>query len=471
MGICRGASNIRRLYKNMIQAEYWRLMKSHREEILNGNIIKVLILFAVPVALNNIILRFYAIVDTWFTVQLGETAIATLTFVSPINQLILSIANGLAVAGTAMLARRIGEGNEKETKKVLQQLMVIALTSGVFMALAGIFFSSHILALLGATSDIAAAGSSYLTIVMLSAPITFVFTIFLAYKRSYGGTKEALYISLISMTIKVIFSYLFIMVMDFSLEGLAYSLMIAHGLVLVFMLVDINRSTNIELFKKIDFELILKIMIIALPVMLEKSAMSFGHIIGNGFIVEYGETALAGLGVTNRFNSIAFGATAGIGAGLGIIIAQNLGNGQVDRVKKSIRQATVFTFFISIILLGIQLLFRSMIAEIFSSGEVGLYNSIMGSMIVIGPSVIFWAQFQITIGALQGAGLTKRALLISLIRLYVFRVPILILFSQILGYGESSIWYAMLISNALTSVVAFIFLKRIKWEELAEIKG
>ncbi len=58
------------------------------------------------------------------------------------------------------------------------------------------------------------------------------------------------------------------------------------------------------------------IIIIGLPVVLEKSAMSLGHILANKYIVSYGEIPLAGLGITNRINSIAFSASAGIGAGL-----------------------------------------------------------------------------------------------------------------------------------------------------------
>ncbi len=105
-------------------------MKDYREKILNGNLIQAMLLIALPVALNNIVQRFYDLADTWFATTIGSIEIASLTFAGPINQLIVSLANGLAIAGTAMMARKIGEDNRNAAKKICGQLLVIGLALG-----------------------------------------------------------------------------------------------------------------------------------------------------------------------------------------------------------------------------------------------------------------------------------------------------------------------------------------------------
>ncbi len=120
-------------------------------------------------------------------------------------------------------------------------------------------------------------------------------------------------------------------------------------------------------------------------------------------------------------------------------MGQTVGDNNVARAEKAVEIGVRLSLTAGILLFALQMALRPAIARVFSGDDALLYQNIMGSMMVIAPSIVPWALFQVVVGAFQGVGMTKLALLISFIRLYIFRLPMIILFSRVFELGPSSI--------------------------------
>jgi putative MATE family efflux protein len=379
----------------------------------------------------------------------------------------MAIGNGLAIGGAFLIARKIGEVNYEEAKEISLQLIVISVILGIIVSSIGFIYSTNILILLKCTENLIPVAHVYFKLTILSAPFLFINDSYIGIKRAEGDTLTAMYINIIAVIFKILLSYIFIFKLSFGIKSLAYSTIIASGCISIFAVHDMfYKNENMKLsFKnfKFDNKVLYALFIIALPIILEKSSISYGFLMINQYVIGYGEKVLAAYGITNKINSLAFSSVTGFGIALVTIVGQNLGANQIDRVKEAVKKTMIISVSVAIIVIMIILAFKVKIATLFIKDDIIMLHHTLNAMIVYSSSVIAWAIFQVVIGVFQGSGYTKYTLYISLTRLYVFRLPIVILLSKYSNFEEYSIWYAMLLSNILTAIFALFLYFKTNW--------
>ncbi|GKX29425.1 MATE family efflux transporter [Vallitalea longa] len=437
-----------------------------RHMILQGNLWQVILILSVPVVINNFVQSVYNFIDVLFVANIGSKEVAAISFVSPINNLILRVGMGFAIAGTTLIAREIGREDYDRAKLISVQLINFCLMLGSILLIVGFFFSKEILIMMSATDELVSIANLYFKINILSIVFVFINTVYFAIKRARGATLETMIVNTMSVIIKVICSAIFINVMKKGLVGLAVSTIIATMFVSIYAVYDLFiKETNFRLsLKKFRFnkKIISSIFIIGFPLMIEKSSVSYSFIMINKYVLGYGESVLAAYGITNRINSLAFSSVMGFGTAVAVIIGQNLGAKQSKRAKDAVTKTFIIAIITSIVIISVILVLRYNIAGLFSKGDEELLRHTVNAMSVYSISVIPWGIFQVVIGVFQGTGHTKYNLLLSLIRLYIFRLPVVVLLSTYSNLNEYSIWYSMLISNILTAVLSIIIYMRIK---------
>ncbi len=202
---------------------------------------------------------------------------------------------------------------------------------------------------------------------------------------------------------------------------------------------------------------------IGIPSSLGNSGVAFGFIILFSFVVHYGDSAVAALGIGNRLNSLAFMPAVGVGAALTTITGQNLGANQVDRVKKayriSISLALLFLFCTSSIIW----IFAPNLVRIFSTTEDVVYH---GTFYLRALATTTWtiAFFNCSLGLLNGSGHTLYAMFLDAGRLWLIRIPLILLLGNLTSLGVFSVWIAISLSNPLAAILAFIIIKTGVWK-------
>jgi putative MATE family efflux protein len=441
----------------------YKLIKNildRRKLVTQGNMYKAILLLAVPVALNNFIHASYELIDTLFVSSIGSVELAAITFVGPINNMVRAISDGLAIGGTSLIGREVGRENYSKAKSISNQLLILAIIIGMFVSTIGFLFSNQLLLSASATENLLGVANIYFKLTVLSAPFIFINSSYIAIKRASGDTLKPMHINFIAMFIKVITTYIMIFRLNMGVNSLAISTIIGSVFVSVVAFYDLFVKKALMKLKffpiKIDCKVIMTILIIGIPIIIEKSSASYSFIMVNKYILAFGEDVLSGYGITNKINSLSFSTVTGIGTGLAVIVSQNLGAKQVQRAREGVKKSFIVAIGIAVFIIAMIFLAQYPIASLFAQGnQVILYHTI-NAMNVYSISVIPWAIFQVVIGVFQGTGHTRMNLYISLARIYIFRLPLVILLTKISTLQEYSIWYAMLFSNILTAVFALI---------------
>ena len=139
-------------------------IKGSEKEFTSGSINRAIFLLAIPMILEMVMESLFAVVDAFFVAKIGVNAIATVGMTESVITLIYAIAIGLSMAGTAMIARRIGEKKPEEAAVVAVQVFFIAVAVSAILGILGFIYAKDILKFMGGSPELIEAGHQYTSI-------------------------------------------------------------------------------------------------------------------------------------------------------------------------------------------------------------------------------------------------------------------------------------------------------------------
>lgn len=431
--------------------------------ITEGDLNKALIKVSLPLMLNALIYALYNFIDTLFVSGMGRMELASVALIGPLYNVIIAVSTGISISGTALIGQHVGKKAYERVKDYVMHLLLIALFLGMSILITGFFLSSGIMRLASATDQIIFTGGTYFKVLMLSIPLMFLNSVYIAYRSGYGDTKKVMWLHFLSMGVKIIFNYIMIVLLKKGMVYLAYATLLGHFSISLFIVLDLIRhktdvKKSFESFH-LDTSCFKNIVKVGVPVVIERTSMSFSFVMINGSVLKFGETVLAAYGITNRINSVFFSTVSGLGSGLAAVVSQNIGAGHQKRVRQSFIIGMKWGCIVATVFGITILVFKSNFAYLFARDDAHLYGHVIDAISVYSISIIPWAIFQVVIGVFTGAGQTTNNLIITMARLYLFRLPSILLLSRIAILEEFSVWIAMLLSNILTAVFALILYK------------
>lgn len=438
-----------------------------RELILNGKMSKVIMVLSLPIMLNNFIHTIYNLTDTFFVSKIPGNAVAGVQFVWPLIFLISSFGMGMAVATSSIIAQYIGAHQQEKARQTAGQsisfLFVLSLVFGVL----GFLTAPSIIRWMGGTGELYKNAYAYLSIMFLGMPTTFLMNAYNAIKQGQGDTISPLIIGTLSVLMNVILDPIFIFVLDMGVEGAAIATVISTGVFALYgVLTTFSKKQSLKLeFKDLlfDKDILGKIVSIGLPSSTGQATTAFGFTILNVFLVSFGEVTLTAFAVGNRISSLIMMPAMGIGSALATVVGQNLGADNIARaklaVRSSVRLSTVFLVVGGLLMLP----FSENIVAAFS-GDPEVVSSGTEYLNMIIYSIPLMGFFQILVGVFQGSGHTLSAMVLMMGRLWALRIPMVYTLSKLDGFGPSSIWYAMIVSNLVICMVGFGIYMTGRWQ-------
>ncbi len=429
-------------------------MKKWKADILNGQLDKVIWIIIIPIIATNLIDGLYGIIDSLFVANVGSLAVASVTFVSPLQDTFNAVGIGLSLAGCGLIATYIGAQDEERARKMMGHVLSIGCLIGFGLSAFAFFFSEFILRQSGITETLLPDANLYLQLTSWSVGLNFIILLYLAVERAQGNTKQAMTINLLSLGLKIVFCYLFTITVDWGIAGIGLATVLAKGICAVICLVSLMSKKKERYLKLVEykwkFSIMKALMITALPLIIEKSMVSYGFVIINKYVLSFGEAVLAAYGITNKVNSVFFTAVTAFGYGLAVIVAQNVGAQNIERTKAAVWKTMLYALMTAVFYLAFLIPLRPWIAELFVEVSDPTYQHVINAMGIYTASILPWAFTECVLGIFQGTGYTMYNLLISIVRIYVLRVPVVALLCMPMwGLEETGIWIAMLASNVL----------------------
>lgn len=442
-----------------------KIDSKQRRILYDKNILKGILLLALPIMFNNIVKAFHDVVDMLVVGKMDAPAdivsnqIAAIGFVGPVISIFQALAMGVMIAGAALMSQYIGAKKQEEAKKISGQLLIICAIIGVVFNILLYFLCPTILKWMNAEANLYEYSLIYLRIRSFEMTGLFIFFAYQATRQSMGDTVMPVVWNVLSIISNIILTCIFVFVSKMDLRGAAYATVISNMILVPIVIIHMCKSKDMKLtFEslKLNFEKIAQIFKLGWPSAVSQAFTSLGFAIINSVIAGYDDTILSAIAIGNRINSMLLFPTMAVGSVLATFVGQNIGAGNIKRAKKSVNVAMALSLGIGIVGGLVLLPFRPQLAGIFLSQPTDM-DLCVKYLFYLLVGLPLMSVFQCYNGCFQGAGRTGFSLTLSTIRLWVLRVPVLLLMLNVFDVGAQALWICMVVSNFGACILGTIF--------------
>ncbi|SHH39451.1 putative efflux protein, MATE family [Clostridium collagenovorans DSM 3089] len=446
--------------------------QGRRDFILNGDMYKVIITLAIPIMINNLIQTLYNLADGVWVSKIGSVQFAATTFVWPVNFLFISIGAGLGIAGTSILSQLLGNEDIKSAKEYSSQIILITFICSIIFSILGFVLTPFIVKIMGATGELAKYSNIYLRITFLDIPFTFFIFNFNSIFNAQGNTVTPTILSGISAILNVILDPIFIFGLNLGIAGAAIATLLSKALLAVTAVYILKKNYGIikPRFRgvKLNKEMAKKIFSVAIPSSVGQSGSALGFMVLNSFIASYGNATLAAFGMVNRITSLIMQPAMGVGAALTSIIGQNLGAQNFKRAEEGFKKSIVFTIIFSVIGALLLIWQDNLVINFFmqSKDDMEVINQGIRYLWFTCASLPLMGIFSVLQGVFQGSGHTKYSMYMEIGRLWMVRLPMILIFKYLTTVGQNGIWFSMSFSNLIICIYGYYIYKKDSWKEV-----
>jgi len=440
-------------------------LKSEHQDFTTGSIRKAIFMLAIPMILEMCMESVFAVVDIFFVGKLGPNAAAAVGLTESFLTILYSVAIGLSMGATAMVARRVGEKNHDDAAKAGAQATLLALFVSVLISIIGFFYAGTILSLMGANAAIIDMGTTYARI-MLSGNIV-IMLLFLI-NGIFRGAGDAT-IAMRSLWLANICNIILcpILIHYFGLPGAAMATTTGRGIGVCYQVYHLFKGKGIikiHLRHFIpDVSLLKGIFKIASTGTLQFLIGSASWIAMARIIAGFGGDAIAGYTIAIRLLIFFLMPAWGLSNAAATLVGQNLGARQPDRAEKSVWKTAqynaIFMAIVSVLFFTCAEFFVSLI-----NNDPAVVKTAVLALRIVSLGYIFYGVGMVMINAFNGAGDSKTPTWINLFWFWVFQIPFAYLLAIVWNMGPTGVFIAIVVTETCITITSVILFKRGKWK-------
>lgn len=335
-----------------------------------GSPFKLIIAFAIPMILGNLLQQLYNFVDTMIVGQyLGVEALAGVGDTSSINFLILGFCMGVCAGFAVPVAQRFGAKDEVGLRKYVANSLILSVGISVTLALIVSVLCRNILTWMSTPEDVFEYAYIYILTIFIGIPVTFLYNILAGVIRSIGDSKTPLIFLITSLFINVGLDYLFIAVFDWGVFGAAFATVLSQLISgIMCIVVIVKKFTILHISKeewKVDKKCVSVLCAMGVPMGLQYSITAIGSVILQSSVNLLGSLAVAATTVASKVNMIFISILDALGAAMATYAGQNLGACRIDRIRKGAGASVIIGVSYSLIAFGLAFIVRKPLINLF----------------------------------------------------------------------------------------------------------
>ncbi|WP_084421050.1 MATE family efflux transporter [Henriciella litoralis] len=441
--------------------------------LLEGPVLRSLMLLAVPIILANVLQSAYQLIDAFWVGRLGDAAIAAVSISFPVIFLTIAVGSGLGIAGSILIAQYFGARNSEMVNHVAGQTMLMVVMTSLLLGAVGYVATPFLLKLMGVTPEVYAGAKGYLHVAFAGLVFSFTFIMFQSVMRGIGEMKLPIMIVFGTVIANFFLDPLFIFgwgpvpamgVMGAALATLATQSVAALIGFAVLFGGRFGIKISLKNFKP-DLAFIRKAFFLGLPASIEMSARAFGLIIMTFLIASFGTMAIASYGVGSNMIQVAMIPAMGLSMAISTLVGQNIGAGQMDRAEKIGRLGAMVSFCVLSVFGIIVFAFAPHFVAFFVPGEEDVIRT--GATFLRTVSLawgLLGVQFALS-GVLRASGNMLTTMMITIISQWVILFPLAYILSQNTSLGLNGVWWAFPISYLIVSLVSIAIIAKGDWKK------
>ena len=432
---------------------------------------RAVFLLAVPMILELVMESTFAVVDIYFVGRLGASAVATVGLTETYLFLLYSIGIGLAMAVTAIVARRIGEKDKDQAGITAVQSIFLAVLVSIPFALIGILFARDLLALMGGDAWALEHGYRYTQWMLGGNAVIILLFVINSIFRGAGDAAIAMRVLWIANGCNMILDPVLIFGLgpfpQLGIEGAAIATNIGRGVGVSVQLWTLFRGGKhicvLGSYLQLHAKVIADIVRTSLGGVGQMVVAMTSWIFVMRIIAEFGSQAVAGATIALRIMMFTLMPAWGMSNAVATLVGQNLGAQKPDRAERSV---WVTGFWNMLFLVGVSIFYF-----MFSESLVGIFTNdqdvvrIGGKWLtIVSYSYFVYAWWMVAVQAFNGAGDTGTPTKINLVFFWLIQIPLSHLLGKALGLGYTGVFWAIFLSETSVGLFTLWLFTRGKWK-------
>lgn len=437
---------------------------------------------------GNIFQQTYNVVDSIIVGQLiGKEALAAVGASFPIIFALISFVIGIASGGTIVVAQYFGAKDYKKVRRTIDTLYIFIFFASIIITVIGISISEKVFQFIKLPEEVIPDAKAYLNTFLLGTVLLFGFNGTMAILRGLGDSVTPLIFLIIASVCNVVLDFVFIKYFGLGVRGAAVATVLSHGGAFFTAVVYLNKTHKlIQLRIKelvFDWKIFWKSVNIGIPSGFQQTFVSFGMIALFRIVNHFGTDVIAAYSVAGRIDNMAILPAMNFGQALSTFVGQNIGANKTERVRSGFLATLRLSVLFSILISCIILLFRNQLMHLFTPDQSVISIGAGYLVIVSSCYVIFSIMFSLN-GFLRGAGDTLVPMFITLLSLWIIRIPVAAMLSgrfneTLLNWGvdmnlpslfsgtlnEKGIWWSIPIAWLTGTILSFFYYRTGKWRK------
>lgn len=437
-----------------------------QQDFTTGSIRRAVFMLAIPMILEMCMESVFAVVDIFFVGKLGSNATATVGLTESVLTIIYSIAIGLSMAATALVARRIGEKNPEGAARAGAQAIMVSLTISLLITITGLLYAEELLALMGATEEIVQTGSTYARIMLAGNAVIMMLFLLNGIFRGAGDASIAMKSLWLANICNIILCP--ILIDYFGLNGAAIATTTGRGIGVCYQLWHLLKGKKglirIHMQHFLPDKAVLKNLLnIASTATLQFIIGSASWIAMARIMTGFGSDAVAGYTIAIRWIVFFIMPAWGLSNAAATLVGQNLGANQPQRAEESVwktaKYNAIFMAFVSLLFLVCAEFFVSIISK-----DPAVVDTAVLALRIVSLGYIFYGVGMVMMNAFNGAGDSRTPTWVNLFWFWIFQIPFAYLLAITLDWGPKGVFIAIVVAETCITITTVLLFKRGRWK-------
>jgi putative MATE family efflux protein len=467
------------LEKNSAEAQtgLWATLRqalgSGEQDFTSGSIGRAIFLLSVPMVLEMLMESLFGIVNVFWVSRLGAEAIAIVGTTEALLVLVFGIAMGLSMATTALVARRVGEGNPEAAGHAGAQAILLGALVSVVLGVIAFFGTSILFTMMGAAPEVQANGKPYAQIILGTNLIIMLLFLINAVFRGAGDAAFAMRALWLGNAINLVLDPCFIFgwgpFPEMGVTGSAVATTIGRGAAVLYQLSLLFRQSGRVHITRAqwhpDWPLLREIVQISIGGIFQYLVATASWMWLVRIVAYFGSTAVAGYTVAMRIMVVTILPSWGMANAAATLVGQNLGAGKPERAEKSVWIAGFSNaVFLGLVTIAFLLFAEPMIR--FFTEDPAVVPIGVKCLQVVGYGFVFYAFGMVMTQSFNGAGDTLTPTWINLACYWAFQLPLAYALALWFKWGADGVFWAITIAESTLAVVAMWAFRKGKWKEV-----
>lgn len=432
-------------------------MKSAVKDLTQGNPMKLILGFAVPMLLGLLFQQFYSMVDAIVVGKwIGVGALASVGATSSINFMINGFCTGICTGFAIPVAQRFGAGDMKSMRKFVANIVWTAAVIGSILTVVVCLLCRNILVWMRTPADIIDGSYSYIFWIFLGIPVTILYNLVAGIIRALGDSTTPVVFLILAALLNIVLDIVSVVMIGTGVEGPAIATVISQAVSGVLCLIYMKKKFAILHMEEgewsPDFRYIGTLLSSGVPMGLQYSITAIGSVILQASVNELGSAAVASVtagGKVNLFFTCPFDA---LGGTMATWAGQNVGAGKPDRVHRGLMNALLLGAVYSVLACAFLSFFGKNVALLFlDSGEAEILTNAQTFLRVNSAAYLLLLCVNVFRFCIQGMGYSLFAILAGVFEMVA---------RSVMGFGfvPKFGFFAVCFANPLAWLMADLFL-------------